>query len=78
MSAPSPPSLQRASTALLCVDLQPCYYAPPIPALFPRLEEVVTRVVAHCRQAGIQAGTLPHSASKRGLKEVCNFPKAPN
>jgi len=69
MSVPSPPSLQRTSTALLCVDLQPCYYAPPIPALFPRLEEVATRVLAHCRQAGIQAGSLPYTVMKRGILE---------
>ena len=41
--------------ALLCVDLQKCYYRPPITHLFPKLEENVTKVldisryvICHC------------------------------
>ena len=31
--------------AILCVDLQKCYYRPPITHLFPRLEENVYKVL---------------------------------
>ena len=36
-------------TAILCVDLQKCYYRPPINQLFPKLEENVTKVLAISR-----------------------------
>ena len=33
------------NAALLCVDLQKCYYRPPITQLFPKLEENATKVL---------------------------------
>eukprot|EP00092_Neocalanus_flemingeri_P022645 GFUD01024563.1.p1 GENE.GFUD01024563.1~~GFUD01024563.1.p1 ORF type:complete len:195 (+),score=64.32 GFUD01024563.1:109-693(+) len=47
---PSLPPISHSSTALLCVDLQTCYYQPPITELFPNLEEVVVKVLDHCRK----------------------------
>ena len=43
------PTISHSSTALLCVDLQACYYQAPITELFPNLEEVVAKVLDHCR-----------------------------
>ena len=37
------------NAALLCVDLQKCYYRLPINQLFPKLEENVTKVLAFIR-----------------------------
>ena len=37
------------NAALLCVDLQKCYYRPPINHLFPKLEENATKVIAMSR-----------------------------
>ena len=37
------PPLARATTALLCVDLQPCYYTPPLATHFPHIEEVISK-----------------------------------
>eukprot|EP00090_Calanus_glacialis_P029362 TRINITY_DN47113_c0_g1_i1.p1 TRINITY_DN47113_c0_g1~~TRINITY_DN47113_c0_g1_i1.p1 ORF type:complete len:194 (-),score=60.36 TRINITY_DN47113_c0_g1_i1:55-636(-) len=47
------PTISTTSTALLCVDLQACYYQPPITELFPNLENVVTKVLDHCRTRGL-------------------------
>ena len=53
MTEPNLPDISISSTALLCVDLQTCYYQPPITEHFPHLEEVVTSVLSHCRGQGI-------------------------
>ena len=49
MSNITVPTISTMDTAMLCVDLQTCYYQPPITELFPDLESVVSRVLAHCR-----------------------------
>ena len=47
-------NLNISSTALLCVDLQKCYYQPPITQLFPSLEENVTKVIKVCRNKNVK------------------------
>ena len=41
-------------TALLSVDIQKCYYQPPITQLFPSLEENVTKVFKVCRISNVK------------------------
>ena len=48
------PNISTSNTALLCVDLQTCYYQPPITDLFPKLEEVVSKVMDHCRKCSLE------------------------
>ena len=43
------PALSAERAAVLCVDLQRCYYQPPITQLFPQLQERVTRLLAAAR-----------------------------
>ena len=43
------PELSAERAAVLCVDLQRCYYQPPITQLFPQLQERVTRLLAAAR-----------------------------
>ena len=45
--------LEPGSTALLSVDLQKCYYQPPITQLFPDLETNVSEVLGYCRAKSI-------------------------
>ena len=50
MSNISLPTISTMDTIMLCVDLQTCYYQPPITELFPDLESVVMKVLGHCRK----------------------------
>ena len=43
--AVSLPKLYKASTALLCVDLQKCYYKEPVTTNFPNLEQVLSQLL---------------------------------
>jgi len=43
--------LKKYKTALLCVDLQKCYYTHPITQHFPNLEKVVSSLLEHFRAA---------------------------
>ena len=42
------------SSILLCIDLQTCYYQPPITELFPKLEQNVRNVLGFCRDSKVQ------------------------
>ena len=42
------------SSILLCIDLQSCYYQPPITELFPKLEQNVRNVLGFCRDSKVQ------------------------
>lgn len=65
--------LERASTAVLCVDLQHCYYSHPVPALFPGLERAVTRVLAHARQHRVLVTQVRATVfSLQGWTDPCN------
>lgn len=57
--------LKKTETALLCVDLQKCYYTHPTTQHFPNLEEVVASLLAHFRAAKapivhVMQEDLPH------------------
>jgi len=57
--------LQKNKTALLCVDLQKCYYTHPTTQHFPNLEKVVSCLLAHFRAAKapivhVMQEDLPH------------------
>ena len=47
-------NLDSQTTALLCVDLQKCYYQPPVSHLFPDLESMVSKVLLFCRTNKVQ------------------------
>ena len=47
-------NLDSQTTALLCVDLQKCYYQPPVSHLFPDLESMVSKVLHFCRSNKVQ------------------------
>ena len=46
--------LLSQSSVLLCIDLQTCYYQPPITELFPKLEQNVRNVLGFCRDSKVQ------------------------
>ena len=52
--APNTDQILSESTVLLCVDLQSCYYQPPVTELFPDLEENVRKVTTFCRESDIK------------------------
>merc|ERR1712183_752057 len=45
--------LLSESSILLCIDLQTCYYQPPITELFPKLEQNVRDCLRFCRDSKI-------------------------
>ena len=47
-------NLDAQTTALLCVDLQKCYYQPPVTHLFPDLESMFGKVLGFCRTNKVQ------------------------
>ena len=47
-------NLDAQTTALLCVDLQKCYYQPPVTHLFPDLESMFGKVLSFCRTNKVQ------------------------
>jgi len=57
--------LKKSKTALLCVDLQKCYYTHPTTQHFPNLEKVVSSLLGHFRTAEapivhVMQEDLPH------------------
>merc|ERR1711953_9708 len=56
------------SSILLCIDLQTCYYQPPITELFPKLEQNVRNVLGFCRDSKVQVVHV-RQEDLRGISE---------